>query len=61
VMEYLERQALHPEDGITDAVIMESFGWRSADSIVHYRNHNNQVIAKAVMEKLHRKKGGAND
>jgi len=61
VMEYLEHQALHPEDGITDAIIMECFGWRSADSISHYRDHNNQVIAKAVMEKLHRKKGGAND
>ena len=61
VMEYLEHQVLHPEDGITDAIIMESFGWRSADSIVHYRDHNNQVIAKAVMEKLHRKKGGTND
>lgn len=60
VMEYLEHQALHPEDGITDAIIMESFGWRSADSITHYRDHDNQVIAKAVMEKLHRRKGEAN-
>ena len=61
VMEYLEHQSLHPEDGITDAVIMESFGWRSADSIIHYRNHNNPDIAKAVMEKLYRKKGGTDD
>lgn len=58
VMEYLENQALHPEDGITDAIIMESFGWRSAESIGHYRDHNNQVIAKAIAEKLHKRKGG---
>ena len=56
VMEYLEHQAEHPEDGITDAIIMECFGWRSADSIIHYRDHNNQIIAKAVMKKLNRKK-----
>jgi len=61
VMEYLENQVLHPEDGITDAIIMESFGWRSSESIGHYRNHNNQVIAKAIAEKLHKRKGGFND
>ncbi|MCR4436676.1 MAG: tyrosine-type recombinase/integrase [Clostridiales bacterium] len=61
VMEFLEHQALHPEDGITDAIIMECFGWRSSDSIAHYRDHNNQVIAKAVMKKLHKGKGGGND
>lgn len=60
VMEFVEHQACHPEDGITDAIIMESFGWRSADTIIHYRDHNNQVVAKAVMEKLHRKKDDAN-
>lgn len=56
VMEFLERQALHPEDNITDTIIMESFGWRSFDSIDHYRDHNNQIIAKAVMEKLHQRR-----
>lgn len=60
VMEVLEHQALYPEDNITDAIIMEIFGWRRFDSIDHYRGHNNQVIAKAVMEKLH-KRGGDND
>lgn len=54
VMEFLEHQALHPEDNITDGIIMESFGWRSFSSIDHYRNHNNQIIAKSVMEKLHK-------
>lgn len=54
VMEFLEYQALHPEDNITDGIIMESFGWRSFSSIDHYRNHNNQIIAKSVMEKLHK-------
>lgn len=53
-MEFLEHQTLHPEDNITDGIIMESFGWRSFSSIDHYRNHNNQIIAKSVMEKLHK-------
>lgn len=53
-MEFLEYQALHPEDNITDGIIMESFGWRNFSSIDHYRNHNNQIIAKSVMEKLHK-------
>lgn len=53
-MEFLEHQALHPEDNITDGIIMESFGWRNFSSIDHYRNHNNQIIAKSVMEKLHK-------
>lgn len=60
-MEYLEHQALHPEDGVTDVIIAESFGWKSLDSISHYRDHNNQVIAKTVMDKLHMKKGGSDD
>lgn len=53
-MEFLEHQALHPEGNISDGIIMESFGWRSFSSIDHYRNHNNQIIAKSVMEKLHK-------
>ena len=61
VMEFLEHQALHPEDGITDAIIMESFGWRSSDSISSYRKHDNPIIAKAVMEKLHKKKDSGDD
>lgn len=60
VMEFLEHQSLHPEDNITDGIIMESFGWRSFSSIDHYCNHNNPVIAKSVMEKLH-KGGGENE
>lgn len=54
VMEFLEHQALHPEDNITDGIIMQSFGWRSFTSIDHYRDYNNQIIAKSVMEKLHK-------
>lgn len=61
VMEYLEHQALYPEDGIDDSVLMESFGWSSADSILPYRNHNNPAIAKAIMEKIHRKRGASDD
>lgn len=59
VMEFLEQQALHPEKNITDGIIMQSFGWSSFSSIDHYRDHNNQIVAKAVMEKLH--KGGGQD
>lgn len=54
VMEFLEHQSLHPEDNITDEIIRASFGWHSFTSIDHYRNYNNQIIAKAVMEKLHK-------
>jgi integrase len=61
VMEYIEHQALYPEDGIEDTTIMYSFGWKSLDSISHYRDYNNQVVAKATMEKLHRKKERADD
>jgi hypothetical protein len=60
-MEYLEHQALYPEDGIDDAIIMESFGWRSTESILSYRNHNNPVIAKAIMKKIHKKRSTLND
>lgn len=58
VMEFLEHQALYPEDNITDVIIMESLGWRSFASIDHYRDHNNQIIAKTVMEKLHKRREG---
>jgi len=60
-MDYLEHQALHPEDGITDVIISECFGWTSLDSIKHYRDHNNQVIAKHIMGKLHVKSGNRDD
>ena len=60
-MEFLEHQALHSEDGISDTIIMESFGWNSIDSIKHYRDHNNQLIAKTVNDKLHSKRGGRDD
>ncbi len=55
-MEFLEHQALYPEDNITDIAILESMGWRSPTSIDSYRNHNNQIIAKTVMGKLHRRR-----
>lgn len=61
VMDYLEHQAKHPEDGIEDSTIMQCFGWRSAESISHYRDFNNQVIAYETMKKLHKKEGEMND
>lgn len=55
VMEYIEHQVKHPEDGITDAILMECFGWKNIDSIQPYKNHNNQAIAIEIMKKLHAK------
>lgn len=57
-MQFLEHQAAHPEDNISDAMILEHFGWRSIDSIEPYRNYNNPVIAKAVFDKLQKAKEG---
>jgi integrase/recombinase XerD len=58
VMRFLEHQAAHPEDNISDAMISEHFGWKSLDSIEPYRNYNNSVIAKAVFDKLQKAKEG---
>lgn len=57
-MQFLEHQATHPEDSISDAMILEHFGWKSLDSIEPYRDYNNPVIAKAVFDKLQKAKGG---
>jgi len=59
-MKCLESQAMRPEDGITDEMIRQIFGWKSADSIAPYRNNNNSILAFAVMKKLH-KDGEKND
>jgi integrase/recombinase XerD len=59
VMQFLEHQATHPEDNISDEMVSEHFGWKSLDSIGPYRNYNNPVIAKAVFDKLQRAKEGA--
>jgi len=53
VMELLEYQATHPDSGLTDVHVLETMGWRSPESIEHYRNHNNEIIARGVMQKLH--------
>lgn len=55
VMEYVEHQIKHPEDGITDAILLECFGWKSIESIQPYKNHNNPAIAIEIMKKLHLK------
>jgi len=57
-MQFLEHQAAHPEDNISDAMILEHFGWKSLDSIEPYRNYDNPVIAKAVFDKLQKAKEG---
>ncbi|HZK71457.1 MAG TPA: site-specific integrase [Clostridia bacterium] len=54
VMELLEYQATHPDSGLTDVHVLETMGWRSPESIEHYRNHNNEIIARSVMQKLHK-------
>jgi integrase len=53
VMELLEYQVTHPDSGLTDVHVLETMGWRSPESIEHYRNHNNEIIARSVMQKLH--------
>lgn len=55
VMEYIEHQVKHPEDGITDVILMECFGWKNIDSIQPYKNHNNPAVAIEIMKKLHAK------
>lgn len=55
-MELLEHQALYPEDNISDVAIMEIMDWKVFSSINSYRNRNNQIIAKAVMDKLHKRR-----
>lgn len=45
VMEVLEHQSRHPEDGITDVIIMELMGWKSMDSINPYKQEDNMIIA----------------
>jgi integrase len=54
VMELLEYQATHPESNLTDVHVLETMGWRSPESIEHYRNHNNEIIARSVIQKLHK-------
>jgi len=54
VMDVLEYGAMHPESALTDVEILEVFGWKSTDSIEPYRNHNNPIIAKSIIEKLNK-------
>lgn len=55
VMEFLECQVTNPEKNITDSLILYHFGWRSLESISHYRNFDNKIIAKSAFDKLHGK------
>lgn len=59
-MEYLEVQALYPEDNLTDAQIMTSMGWTNIKSIEPYRNNKNKVIAKLAQEKVQSRKTKGN-
>jgi integrase len=61
VMDILEYGALHPEKGLSDVELLETFGWKSTDSIEPYRNHNNPIIAKSLIEKLHNMKENDHD
>lgn len=55
-MEMIEHQIEYPEDGITDLIIMEQFGWKSLNSIEPYKNHNNEAVAKKVLERIQGRK-----
>jgi integrase len=61
VMDVLEYGALHPESALTDVEILEVFGWKSTDSIEPYRNHNNPIIARSIIEKLNKMEGQDHD
>ncbi len=61
VMDVLEYGAMHPESALTDVEILEVFGWKSTDSIEPYRNHNNPIIAKSIIEKLNKMEGKDHD
>ena len=53
VMEILEHQSKHPEDGITDVIIMELMGWKSMNSINPYKQEDNMIIAMEAAKKIH--------
>lgn len=53
VMEVLEHQSKHPEDGITDVIIMELMGWKSMNSINPYKQEDNMIIAMEAAKKIH--------
>jgi len=55
VMEILEHQSKHPEDGITDVIIMELMGWKSMNSINPYKQEDNMIIAMEAAKKVHGK------
>ena len=50
--EVLETQVLNPELGITDALVMEIFGWSNMSSILPYKKEFNAKIAKAASDKI---------
>lgn len=52
VQELIEHQALYPEDGITDAIIMEIFGWSSIDSIKPYKRNFSAKLQKNTIDKI---------
>ena len=60
VMDLLEDGALHPERKLSELEFMLLFGWRSADSVTPYMNHNSEIMANAAYER-HQKGGDGND
>lgn len=46
------------EAGASDTDIMHQTGWRSIESIAHYRDDNNPIIAHSTFRKLHPEDGG---
>jgi integrase/recombinase XerD len=56
VMEILEHQSRHPEDGITDVIVMEMMGWKSLESINPYKQEDNMIIAMEASKKIHRER-----
>lgn len=48
----IEHQLLYPDDGVTDAYILDSMGWSSMESIKPYKKELSDRAKKAVMEKV---------
>jgi len=52
----IEYQIMHPEEGLTDELILEIMGWSSIDSIKPYKKQFNPTIMKETLKKVKERK-----
>jgi len=57
----IEHQIIYPEDGVTDAFILETMGWRRMDSIKPYKKELSNRGKKEVMGKIELRKRQRNE